>query len=251
MNKWTNFWFAVCRQADGEGGGGAAGDVGAGGAEGGGVTVTTEAPASPASFISSAATVGTEGEAKPAEGAGTGSAKEGDKTEAPAAPEAFDAGKLTLPEGFTLPEETAKAFTDLLNNDKLTPQERGQQLLDLQATFVKDTVTKLSEQMVAANMETWTKMNETWRGEIAALPEFKADPEGEAGKIVQAAMAVGAGADFFAALDLTGAGNHPAIAQVLHRLAQPFIEGGAVGGKPNSSPKRNLGESIYTSANKT
>lgn len=251
MNKFNvaeKFWFALCRNAAG-GEGGGAGDVAAGSAPAeGAAPVLAGAEAAPAiaadvpasTFLNGAPLVPAED--APAE-------DEAASADTPPVP-AFDVGALTIPEGFALPEELGKIFGDVLNDDKLSPQERGQQLLDM---YIKNTGETQVAQVAAAEAaakETWKTMNNEWRDQIKSLPEFKADPDGEAGKVLQALTTIGAGPEFFAALDLTGAGNHPAILQVLHRLAKPLFEGSAVGGVSKPASTRRLGDAIYTSATK-
>lgn len=240
MNKLTSFensWFGLLRAADG--------------AEGGG-TIVADAAAVDGQVASPEGVAGAEGDApagtflsdaaKPAAAAAEGEAKsEGE------APVVFDLAAIKLPEGVTLDEEVGKAFGDIFNNAELSPQERGQQLLDLHVKALGDLQTQASEVMQTQARETWTKMNDEWRGQIKDLPEFKANPDAEAGKVLQALKAVGADEKFFQAMDLTGAGNHPAVMQVLHRLSKPFIEGGAVGGTGKQGASRELGANIYTS----
>lgn len=246
-------WFAVLRNAEGGEGGGAGGGGSTGpaaGAEGGAAAAGDGAPPA-TTFLGEAAAaaagekvadpavpaVAVEGETKAAEGA--------------ASVPAFDLAAVTLAEGFTLAEETGKAFSDLLANADLSPQERGQQLIDLHQTAVQDAVKAVTEKMTADSAETWTNINNEWRTSVAQLPEFKSNPEAEGGKVMQALLSVGADEKFFQAMDLTGAGNNPAVMQVLHRLAQPFLEGGAVNGNGKTVSARRLGDNIYTSANKS
>lgn len=238
LNPAKKFWFGVPRNAEGAEGGAGEGSSGAEAEQGAGeIAAGADAPAPASTFLSEAG--------KPPEGEAPKEGSEGLKEgEAPAA---FDAAALTLPEGFELDEEVGKSFTEVLGDEKLSPQERGQKLVELHATAMQSAVTKLAEESAKANMDLWTKTNEEWRTKIAELPEFKGNPDAEAGKVIQALTAVGAGEDFFKALDMTGAGNHPAILQILHRLTKPFIEGGAVGGEGGAKPARQLGSNIYTS----
>lgn len=233
MNPMNKFWINLLRAAEGVDGGGADGagdaDTPAGAEAAPGVAGETGAAAT--SFLSGAGAAPAEtpeGETPPGEGE---------------ALEAFSLEALTLPEGFELDEETGKEFEELLGKG-LSPKELGQSLIDLHAKTVQ-TVTDAVRQQ---SSEAWTAMNESWQGQIKELPEFKSNPDAEAGRVMQGLKAVGAGDDFFKALDLTGAGNHPAIAQVLHRLVQPFLEGTAVGGVPKPAGGRQLGGNIYTSA---
>lgn len=246
-NPRNKFWLGFFRNAEGADGGGAAGDssgvvdgTGAPGAEAG-----ADAGAPPATFLTQAGQP--PGNTPPAEEAAAGA--EGDDTD-PEAHAPFDLAGLALPEGFELDEELGKGFAELLTDENLTAQERGQKLVDLHATTVQSAVERVTAEMQQANMDLWKQTNETWRSEIAKLPEFKDNPDAEAGKVMQALTAVGAGKEFFQAIDMTGAGNHPAILQILHRLTKPFMEGGAVGGAGAPKGQRQLGSNIYTSTNK-
>ena len=157
---------------------------------------STDAPAQP-SLLSNAATpdAGAPSEivpnasqtdqnapqAKPAQGADPAT-KPGDTPAAAVEPvAAFDIAELTLPEGVALDEATGKAFTDLLNDAELTPQERGQKLFDLYTSNTTALQTAVQEAQVAA----WTDLNTTWRTEVDALPEFKGKVEVELAAIKQ------------------------------------------------------------------
>lgn len=232
------FRFSLLRAAE-DGGGGGDGDSSSGAVavEGEGeaaATVATE-PSPPATtFLSEAAKAAATTEGEAAEG----------KAVEPPAP--FDPATLTLPEGLEMTEELGKSLGELLNDPDMSAQERGQKLIDLHASTLKT----VAESLTQANMELWKTTNDDWRNQIKELPEFKDNPDAEAGKIMQALTSVGAGEEFFKALDLTGAGNHPAILQVFHWLTKPYIEGGAVNGMGGPKTPRQLGANIYTSAAK-
>lgn len=189
----------------------------------------------PSSFLSNATDglgtpAGEGGEAAPEQGA---EGAEGGAGFRPA--QKLDTSALVIPEGFTLSEEQSGAFADLLNDEKLSVQERGQKLLDLYADQIGKLTTAGQEAAVAA----WTDMNNQWREEVRALPEFAKDLEGTLGATKQALIANGATKEFFDALDLTGAGNNPHVIQMLHKLAKPYIEGKAVGeGSPATAKSR-------------
>lgn len=164
--------------------------------------------------------------------------------EAPAEVQALDAAALTLPEGFDFPDELRGEFAAVLGDEKLGPQERAQALLDLYAkqagTFTEGLISKMAEESMAA----YNAMQESWRTELRALPQFAgANLEPELGAIKQALLAQGADEKFFEALNVTGAGNHPAIVSMLHKLTLPLREGGAVSGTSVGravNPARNL-----------
>jgi hypothetical protein len=233
-------WISFLREAEGVDGGGAS-DGGASGTDAGdgvAAVVAGDDAAAPATTLLTEA--GKPAEVAPAEA----------EAAPPEAPAAFDAAAATLPEGVLLDAEISKSFSEILGNAELSPQERGQQLLDLHTKALGDLQKSATDAMNAANLESWKKTNDAWRDEIKSLPEFKTDPDAEVGKIMQALVSVGADEKFFAAVDLTGAGNNPAIMQVLHRLAQPFVEGGAVSGNGKAVSAKRLGDNIYTSTTK-
>lgn len=158
--------------------------------------------------------------------------------------EAFDVAKLTLPEGFELPEELGGEFTKLVN-DEMTPQERGQALLDL---YVKQ-VEGQAKAGVEAGAKAWTDLNAQWRDEIKALPEFAGKLDEELGATKQALLAAGATPDFFKALDLTGAGNNPHVVQMFHKLTQHLREGKGVSGGAKPMSARSAASIMYPSMN--
>lgn len=212
-----------------EGGGadaGASGDEGAAPAAGESTGVNSPPEDSPASALSSAGEA--DGEA----------AEAGDAGEA--AGEAFDASALTLPEGFELPEGVGDKLSEILSSD-MSAQERGQALADLHTSMF----TEAREAANAAAAEAWTNLNNEWMGAVRELPEFKNNIEAELGGVKQALVALGAGEDFFAAMDLTGAGNNPHVLQMLHKLTAPHREGAAVGGGATQSRGPSSAEKMY------
>lgn len=245
-NLATKFWLSLLREAEGEGGGAGGGDGSgapageAGASEAGAAPAPAAAPSAEAptkTFLGEKAGAKAEGAAAGAEEGNAGAKDTG----------AFDPAALTLPEGFEMTEELSTGLAGILNNAELSPQDRAQQLVNLHATTVKSVVESVTQQLQDSNMALWRQTNDEWRAKIKELPEFKSDPDAEAGKVLQALKAVGASDEFFQAMDLTGAGNNPAILQVLHRLAKPFMEGGSVASGDKASSGRQLGANIYTS----
>lgn len=178
----------------------------------------------------------------------------GEGTEGSGAPEGgiagadgvpLDPAKLTLPEGVTLgsfDNETLEAFSGAINDPKLTPQERGQKLFDLYTAAQQ----KTTQAVEAAALEQWTQMNDQWRQAVNELPEFKGKVQQELGAMKQALTTLGAGEEFFRALDLTGAGNNPHILQLLHKLTAPHREGAATSGGSAARPAtRDRAASFY------
>ena len=222
----NDFWFRLARSAEGEGGGAGGGA----GAEGVGTTAgeggaSQDAP--PATLLSDV-TAQTNGQDTQA---GSQDTLAGGQDTQPGGeePAAFDPAVVTLPEGFSVPEETMTAFSGILSDAALTPQERGQKLLDLYASNLQAQATAAGE----ANAQAWQKLNDEWRTAAMALPEFAGKAEAEIGAVKQGLLAAGATPDFFKALELTGAGNNPHVLQVLHKLTLPYREGKPIGGGAN------------------
>lgn len=172
---------------------------------------------------------GLEGEGGQAEGA------------APEAPLLFDPSALTLPEGFEIPEEQGAALAELLNDDKISPQERGQKLVDLYQTQLS----QAAEQMAAQGREAWEAVNNQWRSQVQELPEFKGRVDEELGAIKQTLVSLGADQEFFDALNVTGFGNTPAGLKMFHILTKPFREGGPVGGGLQAPRTYAPGDRLY------
>lgn len=172
-------------------------------------------------------------------------------TEPPAEAEAqasevptLDVAALALPEGFDFPDELRGEFAAVLGNAELGPQERAQALLDLYAKQAGSVTEALTAAIAKESADAYAAMQESWRTELRALPQFAgAKLEPELGAIKQALLSQGADEKFFEALNITGAGNHPAIVSMLHKLTLPLREGGAVSGTSASrsvNPALNL-----------
>lgn len=151
----------------------------------------------------------------------------------PEAPAAFAPDKLTLPEGMKTDDPLFKSYADLMSDDKLAPQERGQKLLDLYTDAVKTAR--------EAGTEAWNNVNKEWQGKTMADPEiggakFPATKATIAKAIDTLPADLAAG--FRQALDITGAGNHPAMVKALHAFATRLTEPGHVGGQPPGPPER-------------
>lgn len=222
----NDFWFRLARSAEGEGGGtgGGAGAEGVGTAAGEG-GAPQDAP--PATLLSGG---DTQAGGQDTQAGGQDSLAGGQDTQpGDDEPAAFDPAAVTLPEGFSVPEKTMAEFSGILSDAALTPQERGQKLLDLYASNLQAQATAAGE----ANAQAWQKLNDEWRTAAMALPEFAGKAEAEIGAVKQGLLAAGATPDFFKALDLTGAGNNPHVLQVLHKLTLPYREGKPIGGGAN------------------
>ena len=154
----------------------------------------------------------------------------------PAVPVAPDRYDFKVPEGQKLNDKLLESATPIFKELGLT-QEAAQKLVDLYAANS------------AASAEATTKlvndMREGWRSDIAKDPDMgpkldaiKADI-GRAKSVIFENDPKGLAA-FNEAMDLTGAGDHPAIAKAWWKMAQRVNEGTAVrGGGPSPEGQGN------------
>jgi hypothetical protein len=143
------------------------------------------------------------------------------------APAAFALDKVKLPEGMKADDPTLATFGNVLADDKLSPLDRGQKLLDLYADTVK--------QGREAATQAWNDVNKQWQDATMALPEIGgAKWNATKATIAKAIDSLGTehAAAFREALDVTGAGNHPAVTRALHAWAAKLTEGSHIGGNP-------------------
>lgn len=127
--------------------------------------------------------------------------------------------------------------------DLRLPQGEAQRLIDYYA--------KKSLEAANAPVEYYQEMQEKWVNEIKADSEI-------GGKLDQVKTTIGRALDslgdsklaneFRAAMDFTGAGNHPAFVKVFYRMAQRLTEGTThVGGAPRGANERpkSAAQAIY------
>ena len=147
-------------------------------------------------------------------------------TDKPGVPEKYE---FKAPEGFDLNEtvvtEASTLFKDLgLNN------EQAQRLVDFQAKLQKDAAD--------APYAAYDAMREGWQNEVKADPALGP-------KLPQIKETIGRALDtlgdptlvtsFREAMNLTGAGDHPAFIKAFYKMAQAVVEGSPVRGA-NPSP---------------
>lgn len=162
-------------------------------------------------------------------------------SEAPKAPEPaaefkpIDATAFKLPEGAELPEADMKELVSITNEAKVAP-DVAQKFLDLGARLLKSQAEAATQQ--------WATTNEKWQTEI------KNDPAFAGTKLTESLAGISRVFDQYgdpglrAALDLTGAGNHPAIFRTFDKIARALSEGKPVVGSP-PSPSVTLAERMY------
>lgn len=149
------------------------------------------------------------------------------------APAQFDVAKLAIPEGMKADDPLFQKFSGLMTDEKLSPHERGQQMLNLYQDAVKASRD--------ASKAAWDNVNAEWSKQTMAMPELGgAKWDSTKTTIAKAIDGLGteAASAFRQALDITGAGNHPAIVKALHSWASKLTEGSHIEGKgPVEAPK--------------
>lgn len=193
---------------------------------------TAEAATPPSSEPSDKSILNTE----PAKSDPPSDAKADGKAEdKPAVPEKY--ADFTLPEGVTVQPEVMEKATAAFRKMNLT-QEQAQELVTLQAENIK--------QLATQNRQAYRDMRDGWVKSVRENPKF-ANEFGADGKLKpDSKTLVGLGRvldslgnkqltnDFRQALDLTGAGDHPAFFEVFSMLAERLAEGAPVRGNAPS-----------------
>ena len=147
------------------------------------------------------------------------------------APEKYEAFKV--PEGFTLDEAVSKEAGDIFKNLGLD-QAQGQSLVDFYIAKTKEAA--------EAPYNEYLKMREGWQNDVKADPEIGSRLPQVKETVARALDSLGdakLATDFRAAMDLTGAGDHPAFIKAFYKLAQQVTEGKAVkGGGPSPAGQK-------------
>ena len=154
-------------------------------------------------------------------------------------PEPLTADAVTVPEGFEVDEASMTKFLDIMNNAEMTPAERAQALINLQAE-VMNAASERGSQL-------WQQTQDQWRQE--AEKEFGNELQPVLGNIKQLIDDYGDD-EFLEVMDTTGAGNHPAMIRFLNKLAKErSVEGAPATGAPGTAG-RTAAEILYPSQGK-
>lgn len=221
-------------------------------------TPAPDTPAAPAAQEAAPATLLTEEppastEEKPAEATET---KAEEKAPEPIDPASYE---VTLPEGIDRDDPLVEAF--------LAGAAKGGMEQDSVQAVLDSLAPKLAERLAEpANM--WRDLNEQWRGEIKRMPDIGGANEAKTIATVRNAMntlctgyKLADGTEVSAqqeqaalvdALNMTGAGNNPALVRFLYRAAARLVEPGVSdpgpvsgGAVPNTG---NLAARMYPSS---
>lgn len=159
--------------------------------------------------------------------------KPGDKAAQAGAPEKYEA--FTVPDGYELDAKVAEEAGAIFKELGL-PQAAAQKLVDFYA--------KQTGEAFEQPMRAYEEMRTGWRNEVVTNPalgdgkDLKPEVKATLGRAIDSMGAKEATA-FRAALDLTGAGDNPAVIAGLYALAQLATEGRPVragGPAPVSRP---------------
>ncbi len=141
------------------------------------------------------------------------------------APEKYESFKV--PDGYQLDAAVVEEASPIFKELGLS-QDKAQKLVDLYSKHSAATSEGLAEAV--------RKQNETWQSEAKAHPDLKGklDPGGPVLTTISRALdSLGDAkltADFKAAMDFTGAGNHPAFIRTFYAMASKIAEGTHVAG---------------------
>lgn len=169
--------------------------------------------------------------------------KEGEQSAPEIKPEDY---KVELPEGI-------KADDPLLVSFLEGAAKGGMDNESVQAV-INSLGPKLAEQMQAP-IKRWIDLNEQWVAEVKADPVIGGDKLPVAQETVWQAMALVSKPEEVVAvreaLNMTGAGNNPAIIRLLYNMAKRLVEPGAVKGNAPAEPTKSVAALLYPSHNNT
>lgn len=185
----------------------------------------TQTPTTPAPTTDAApAPAKPEGEAAP-EGDKSLLNKDAKDTKAPeGVPEKYE---FKAPEGFEIDPKTVDEITPIFKELGL-PQAGAQKLVDFYAAKLKETA--------EAPYKAYTDMRDGWRKENIANPELGDGKDNLRPEVRKAtsdlinSLGPDLASKFREAMDLTGAGDHPAFVKAFTQFAKRFGEGSAVRG---------------------
>lgn len=184
-----------------------------------------------------------EAEAKPPEPPAAEPPKPAEEPKAPEAPKPLiDAKALKVPEGFSLPQEQIDNLAAILGDEKMQHQDRAQALLDLHTKALQtatDGVTKF-----------WTETQKKWAEDVAMDKDIgTGDKNSPLKPEVKTAVAklidAHGGVELRRALDMTGAGNHPAVVKAFAKFAAQLTEGSLRSGSPPGAKPRSGAQAMY------
>jgi len=123
---------------------------------------------------------------------------------------------IVLPDGFEMPEEVGNSFLALINSPPESRTEFANSLIGIHTSLLESVAGEYAQQ--------WETTQEQWRTEVQNLPEI-------GGQNLQTSLAeIAKVLDRYGdkeardALAMTGAGNHPALVRLFHKIARDVNE---------------------------
>lgn len=151
-------------------------------------------------------------------------------------PAALDTKSLKFPEGFAADDKVLEEFTGVLSDDKLSPQDRAQKLVDLHAKALKEAVERPSK--------IWDDIHTKWIDEVAKDKEFgtgnaRAPLKPEAAAQISKVIEQFGSPEVREVMNITGAGNNPHVLRMVWNISKVLTEGNYKGGNPpaQATPK--------------
>jgi hypothetical protein len=139
-----------------------------------------------------------------------------------------------VPEGMTLAQKEVKEFTDILDDQKISHQERGQKLVDFYVREAQRLATESRNQQRKA----WSDFTQGLKDDFKADPELGGNRQDTVLGTAKAVIERFGGSDaqksdLYAMLDHTGMGNHKGLVRVLNNIYETFLrEPSPVTGQP-------------------
>jgi hypothetical protein len=133
--------------------------------------------------------------------------------------------EIKVPEGIEIGEKEVAEFKALMTDEKLSPADRAQKLVEMHAAALKATAEK--------PMALWFETQKQWQEQVRADSEIGGtNLDANRSNIAKAITDImgDKAAETFEALKYTGAANHPAIVRLFARMSKAFVEGGPASG---------------------
>lgn len=150
--------------------------------------------------------------------------EEGDPAEPVTPPEPLVADDITFPEGMEVPDEIRDDFLKIFNDAEMTPKDRAQALVDLQA--------KVAGQASEAASQQFQDQQRQWQDEVKNDPTVGGAQFQENIQRIQRLVDQFGNDEFAGVMAATGAGNNIHVVKFFHAIAEKLVEGGPVSGAP-------------------
>lgn len=175
----------------------------------------------------------------------------------PAKPDPIDPASyaLNLPEGVELTDEAVSGVKAQLAAANVSP-DHAQALFDKYTAGIKSAVEATRASVKSEMSDGWTNTQKAWKAEIASDPEIGGSKqEGVIASIRKGAetlLGANGAKELYTALNITGAGNNPAIVRALNKAFAMHAPGSSVTGAPaGGNAPRSPGASLYPNQGKS